>query len=199
MGSRSKKRPKDEPINVRVRTLPNGYDLDVDGTGFMYFTINELIEGFFVHVALEEVDYMDKKTMQDLITACAIYPNEGDAIKATTRFHEQIEALEQSHQRDASVIANLKARIVAISDELAKTKRKLNAYVTKEKKAKKEDEKYKPKSKWDGTIIHKADIVTKKKIIKVKPDAKPLEMKPVPKSKDCSELEKKLKEKGVLK
>lgn len=198
---------------VRLMTTPNGYSLDVNGNGYMYFTIAELVEGFFIHVGLGIVDYCDEQTMRDLMTACATWPKEGDAIKAVGGLEAKVQALEQAHQRDLRNIETLKSRMAQAADELAKTKKRLNFYIEENEKQKKhilrlenpdapEDDK--PKANWKKSRIHKADIPSTKKIIKVKPGP-PIDKPKVerrgrpPKTKDHEELEQKLKAKGVIK
>ena len=198
---------------VRLMTTPNGYSLDVDGNGYMYFTLAELVEGFFIHVGLGIVDYCDEQTMRDLMTACATWPKEGDAIRAVGGLEAKVQALEQAHQRDLRNIETLKSRMTQAADELAKTKKRLNFYIEENGKQKKhilrlespdapEDDK--PKVYWKKSRIHKADIPSTKKIIKVKPGP-PIDKPKVerrgrpPKTKDHEELEQKLKAKGVIK
>jgi len=209
-----KYKQKEMVHKVRVETVPNGYTMDVDGNGFMYYTLAELIEGVFTHIGLGIVDYCDEKTMRDLMTACALWPNEGDAIKAVAGLEAKVQALEQAHQRDLRNIDTLKSRMTQAADELAKTKKRLNFYIEENEKQKKhilrlenpdapEDDK--PKANWKKSRIHKAEIPSPKKIIKVKPGP-PID-KPVkverrgrpPKTKGHEELEQKLKAKGVLK
>ena len=198
---------------VRLMTTPNGYSLDVDGNGYMYFTLAELVEGFFIHVGLGIVNYFDEQTMRDLMTACATWPKEGDAIKAVAGLEAKVQALEQAHQRDLRNIETLKSRMTQAADELAKTKKRLNFYVEENENQKKhilrlenpdapEDDK--PKANWKKSRIHKADIPSPKKIIKVKP-GHPIDKPKIerrgrpPKTKDHEELEQKLKAKGVIK
>lgn len=199
---------------VRLMTTPNGYSLDVDGNGYMYFTLAELVEGFFIHVGLGIVNYFDEQTMRDLMTACATWPKEGDAIKAVGGLEAKVQALEQAHQRDLRNIETLKSRMTQAADELAKTKKRLNFYISENENQKKhilrlenpdapEDDK--PKANWKKSRIHKADIPSPKKIIKVKPGPpidKPAKVERrgrPPKTKDHEELEQKLKAKGVIK
>ena len=192
---------------VKVETAPNGYSLDVDGNGYMYFTLAELVEGFFTHVGLGIVDYCDEQTMRDLMTACATWPKEGDAIKAVAGLEAKVQALEQSNQRQFADIAKKKATIASLNDELVKTKKRLSYYISAEEKAKKKVKKSEIEEKPKQARIHKADIQVNvpKKIIKVKPGP-PID-KPVkverrgrpPKTNDHEELEQKLKAKGVIK
>ena len=206
---------KEMAHKVRLMTTPNGYSLDVDGNGYMYFTLAELVEGFYIHVGLDIVDYCDSQTMRDLMTACATWPKEGDAIKAVAGLEAKVQALEQAHQRDLRNIDTLKARMTQAADELAKTKKRLSFYIEENEKQKKqiaklenpdaEQEDEKPKVNWKKGQIRKAEIPSPKKIIKVKPGPpidKPAKMERrgrPPKTKDHEELEQKLKAKGVLK
>jgi hypothetical protein len=201
---------------VRVETAPNGYSLDVDGNGYMYFTLAELVEGFFTHVGLGIVDYCDEQTMRDLMTACATWPKEGDAIREIGEKQKAIDSLDQAHKRALRVIAQIKASNTKLADDLTKTKKRLDFYIEENDKMKKrifrlenpdapEDEK--PKVNWKKGRIHKDEIVVEmpKKIIKVKPGPpidKPAKVERrgrPPKTKEHEELEQKLKAKGVLK
>jgi hypothetical protein len=198
---------------VKVETAPNGYSLDVDGNGYMYFTLAELVEGFFTHVGLGIVDYCEEQTMRDLMTAWATWPKEGDAIKAVGGLEAKVQALEQAHQRDLRNIDTLKSRMTQAADELAKTKKRLNFYIEENEKQKKRifklenpdaPEEEKPKVNWKKGRIHKAEIPSPKKIIKVKPGP-PIDKPKIerrgrpPKTKEHEELEQKLKAKGVIK
>jgi hypothetical protein len=198
---------------VKVETAPNGYSLDVDGNGYMYFTLAELVEGFFTHVGLGIVDYCDEQTMRDLMTACATWPKEGDAIKCAAEQQKTIDTLDQAHKKAINVIKQIKQSNVKLADDLTKTKKRLDFYIEENEKQKKhilrlenpdapEDDK--PKANWKKSRIHKADIPSTKKIIKVKPGP-PIDKPKIerrgrpPKTKGHEELEQKLKAKGVLK
>jgi len=198
---------------VKVETAPNGYSLDVDGNGYMYFTLAELVEGFFTHVGLGIVDYCDEQTMRDLMTACATWPKEGDAIKFAAEQQKTIDTIDQAHKKAMNVIKQIKQSNVKLADDLTKTKKRLNFYIEENEKQKKHifrlenpdaPEEEKPKVNWKKGRIHKAEIPSPKKIIKVKPGP-PIDKPKVkrrgrpPKTKGHEELEQKLKAKGVLK
>ena len=198
---------------VRLMTTPNGYSLDVDGNGYMYFTLAELVEGFFIHVGLGIVDYCDEQTMRDLMTACATWPKEGDAIKCAAEQQKTIDTLDQAHKKALNVIKQIKQSNVKLADDLTKTKKRLDFYIEENEKQKKHifrlenpdaPVEEKPKINWKKGRIHKAEIPLPKKIIKVKLGP-PIDKPKVerrgrpPKTKDHEELEQKLKAKGVLK
>ena len=50
---------KSELQKISVKTLPNGYELKVNGHDYMYFNPMDLLAGFMVHVGLQETDYME--------------------------------------------------------------------------------------------------------------------------------------------
>ena len=64
----------------------------------MYFTLQELLEGIFVHVGLHKLDWLDRDTITDLMTACATWPKEGDAIQEAARLTAQVEIHTEPHQ-----------------------------------------------------------------------------------------------------
>ena len=148
---------KKQFIKVSVQTLPNGYSLDVDGKGYMYFTLQELVEGIFVHVGLHKLDWLDRDTITNLMTACATWPNEGDAIQEAARLTAQVEDLQQSRTKDASTIATLKNQLVSTSKKLADTTAKLARFLSSEKPVEsKENPNTEPKNVSKGDVLPKA-------------------------------------------
>ena len=152
---------KKQFTKVSVQTLPNGYSLDVDGKGYMYFTIQELVEGIFVHVGLHKLDWLDSDTITDLMTACATWPKEGDAIQQAARLTAQVEALQQSRTKDASTIATLKDQLANTSKKLADTTEKLSRFLSAENPV--EDKK---QSKGESRIVTRGDVLSKAKALK---------------------------------
>lgn len=149
---------KKQLTKVGVQTLPNGYSLDVDGKGYMYFTIQELVEGVFVRVGLQKLDYLDNDIIADLMTACATWPKEGDAIQEAARLTAQMEALQQSRTKDASTIVTLKNQLASASKKLADTKDKLSRFLSAEKPV--GDKK---QQKGESRIVTHGDLMPKTK------------------------------------
>lgn len=54
---------------LALRSMRNCYLLDVDDEGYMFYGIDELIEGFFMHVGLGRPNAMTKAQMDFLIDA----------------------------------------------------------------------------------------------------------------------------------
>jgi len=148
---------KKQLTKVSVQTVPNGYLLNVEGNGYMYFTLQELLEGFFVHVGLNKLNWLDRDTITDLMTACATWPKEGDAIQEAARLTAQVEDLQQSRTRDASTIATLKNQLASTSKKLADTTAKLARFLSSEKPVEaKENPDTEPKNVSKGDVLPKA-------------------------------------------
>jgi hypothetical protein len=148
---------KKQLTKVSIQTLPNGYSLDVDGKGYMYFTLQELLEGVFVHVGLHKLDWLDRDTITGLMTACATWPKEGDAIQEAASLTAQIESLQQARTKDASTIEALKNQLAITSQKLADTTAKLARFLSSEKPVEaKENPNTEPKKVSKGDILHKA-------------------------------------------
>jgi len=113
---------------ITIETLPNGYAMTVDVDRYMYFSVGTLIEGFFTHVGLGMAKFLDKDTMHALMTACATWPKEGDAIQEAARLSTQVESLQRTHQTDTTRIANLKTQVAELNAKLEDVKLKLARY-----------------------------------------------------------------------
>ena len=60
---------KQELIAIQVKTLPNGYGVDLEKENFMYYTPMALLEGLFVHVGMKREGAMTKEEIKALIEA----------------------------------------------------------------------------------------------------------------------------------
>ena len=52
---------------ILLRTMTNGYMLEVNDEGYMYFNAQSLLEGFMVHVGLERLEAMTKEKIQEML------------------------------------------------------------------------------------------------------------------------------------
>ena len=75
--------------------LPNGYDVKIGKKNMLYFNEQELLEGLFVHVGLKIDDYINKQTINDLMTACATYPDGTKALEEISRLENVIKELRE--------------------------------------------------------------------------------------------------------
>ena len=56
-------------IRILLRTMRNGYSLDVEDEGYMYHDEQSLLQGFLVHVGMNRVGEMTQKEMTELLKA----------------------------------------------------------------------------------------------------------------------------------
>ena len=70
---------KEQPkrLSILLRTMVNGYMLEVNNEGYMYFNAQSLLEGFLVHVGMERLEAMTKDEIKTMVEAV----KDGSAIK----------------------------------------------------------------------------------------------------------------------
>ena len=56
-------------FEIQVRNLTNGFMLEVNQEGYMYYDVISLIEGICIHVGLERFNAMTKKEIKTMIEA----------------------------------------------------------------------------------------------------------------------------------
>lgn len=62
---------KPKKMKITLTTVPNGYALDVDGVGYMYYDTTSLIEGIIYHIGLHQKKWADEETIKALLTVAA--------------------------------------------------------------------------------------------------------------------------------
>lgn len=67
MNIMAKEEQKQKLITIQVKTLPNGYSLDLEKENFMYYSPMALLEGLFVHVGMNREGAMTKEEIKALI------------------------------------------------------------------------------------------------------------------------------------
>ena len=101
---------KEERTSVQVRTLNNGYGLDVNGEGYMYFDIPSLLNGMLVHVGMERVDEMTEKEIKKYIRAT----KNGTVAK---KLQKEVNVLKAENHDQKKQIRELKAEIKKLKEE----------------------------------------------------------------------------------
>ena len=58
-----------EPMKLAIllRTMTNGYMLEVNDEGYMYYSAQTLLEGFLVHVGLERLEAMTREEIKEML------------------------------------------------------------------------------------------------------------------------------------
>ncbi len=54
-------------LAILLRTMVNGYSLEVNGEGYMYFNAQSLLEGFCIHVGMERLEAMTKEEINAMV------------------------------------------------------------------------------------------------------------------------------------
>ena len=83
------KEQKQELITIQVKTLPNGYTVDLEKENFMYYSPMSLLEGLFVHVGMNREGALTKEEIKTLIEAV----KDGGAV---TKLQEEVNQLKDT-------------------------------------------------------------------------------------------------------
>ena len=95
-----------EPMKLAIllRTMTNGYMLDVNNEGYMYFNALSLLEGFMVHVGLERLEAMTREEIKEMLALL----KDGSAEKKLQAEVTELKALVDDQKKQ---IRELKRRI----------------------------------------------------------------------------------------
>lgn len=79
--------------SINVRTVPNGYTLTVDKGNYMYFTPEELLMGFMMHVGCGVTTELDTDKLPSIVAAMVAYPTQKELVERVAELERQIEDL----------------------------------------------------------------------------------------------------------
>ena len=68
---------QDQRLTILLRTMTNGYMLEVNDEGYMYFNAQSLLEGFLVHVGQERLEAMTREEIKEMLDVL----KDGSAVK----------------------------------------------------------------------------------------------------------------------
>ena len=77
MNKTEKKKEAPKRIALMVRTMVNGYSVELEREGYMYYDVQDLLEGLFVHVGMNRLEAMTKAEIKSMVDAV----KDGSAIK----------------------------------------------------------------------------------------------------------------------
>ena len=80
-------------VKVSVMTLNNGYSLDVDGKGYLYFDVVELAKGLILHAGLGRTSPTTKFGRDALLRAIGNGSAEKRLQKEINELHKKVESL----------------------------------------------------------------------------------------------------------
>ena len=97
-------------LAILLRTMVNGYSLEVNNEGYMYFNAQSMLEGFMIHVGLERLDSMTKEEIKDMLDSL----KDGSAVKKHQAEVTELKALVDDQKKQ---IRDLKKTIKELKQE----------------------------------------------------------------------------------
>ena len=80
--------------HIGVRTVGNGYLLDIGTREYMYFGERELLRGILYHLGLGEQGFASGSDMERVLSACVSWTDRGELVKRALEQESRIERLE---------------------------------------------------------------------------------------------------------
>lgn len=110
--------------------LNNGYCLKFDGMkepgGYIYFSPEKLLEGFMVHIGLEELDALDTTTMQDFIVSAASWKEKKECMAEIERLNRQNKQIQRQRNKIAQQLVNERRTLLDYASGIDELKKVLN-------------------------------------------------------------------------
>lgn len=110
MSNRVENKQEQKRLVILLRTMVNGYSLDVNGEGYMYFDAQSMLEGFMVRVGLERLEEMTREEIKDMLDSL----KDGSAVKKLQAEVTGLKALVDDQKKE---IRNLKKTIKELKEE----------------------------------------------------------------------------------
>ena len=108
--------------NVSVVTLSNGYALIFDGMrqpkGYMYFTLEELLKGFMIHIGCGKTDQLDMSNIDDFLDAVLAYKDKDDCIEEIQRLKSQVDIAERRRNYMAKRLIFSRGQLVELVKDI---------------------------------------------------------------------------------
>lgn len=83
-------------LAILLRTMTNGYLLDVNNEGYMYFNTQSLLEGFCIHVGMERLEAMTKEEIKVMVNSV----KDGSIVKKLQAEVTQLKALISEQKKE---------------------------------------------------------------------------------------------------
>lgn len=83
-------------LAILLRTMTNGYMLEVNNEGYMYFNAQSLLEGFCIHVGMERLEAMTKEEIKVML--CSL--KDGSAVKKLQAEVTELKALNAEQKKE---------------------------------------------------------------------------------------------------
>ena len=100
---------QNQRLAILLRTMTNGYMLEVNDEGYMYYSAQTLLEGFLVHVGLERLEAMTREEIKEMLESL----KDGSAEKKLQAEVTELKALVDDQRKQ---IRELKIKIKKLKD-----------------------------------------------------------------------------------
>ena len=110
MSNKVENKQEQKRLVILLRTMVNGYSLDVNGEGYMYFDAQSMLEGFMVRVGLERLEEMTREEIKDMLVSL----KDGSAVK---KLQAEVTNLKKLVDDQKKEIRNLKKTIKELKEE----------------------------------------------------------------------------------
>ena len=84
--------------HISVTTLPNGYALTVGKHEYLALSPESLVDLVFVHIAIGELDYINRDMAAGLLQAAATWKDVGEALSANAQLLGETRRAEREYQ-----------------------------------------------------------------------------------------------------
>ena len=104
-----KEQKEPQRLAILLRTMTNGYMLDVNDEGYMYYSAQSLLEGFLVHVGMERLEAMTREEIKEMLESL----KDGSAVKKLQAEVTELKALANDQKK---LIRELKKVIIKLKN-----------------------------------------------------------------------------------
>ena len=111
MNKKDENKQEVKRLSILLRTMTNGYMLEVNNEGYMYFNAQSLLEGFCIHVGMERLEAMTKEEIKAMLKAL----KDGGAMKKLQAEVTELKALISEQKKE---IREQKRVIKELNEEL---------------------------------------------------------------------------------
>ena len=122
--------PKKKLPRIEVRTLKNGYSLEFDGMqtagGHMYFSVDQLLQGFMIHIGLKKTAQLDPSTMADFIDTAMKYNDNEKAIREIENLNSKLGMMRRNRGALAKLLVAERNRVLSLIDDIKAVAYKLH-------------------------------------------------------------------------
>ena len=109
---------------VSVRTLPNGYSLDFDGMkakgGFMYYTLDDLLKGFMLHIGLNITEQLNMQNIDDFLETAMNWRENRKCVAEIERLNIALRTMTGKRNSMANHLVKERNRHIKLIEEVNK-------------------------------------------------------------------------------